>query len=193
MAEQLYFNNRDEWRTWLEQNHATEKEAWLVHYKKHTGKPGIPYEDAVEEALCFGWIDGLLRSIDSEKYALRYSPRKRNAIWSEANRKRAERLIRQGRMTEAGLIKISQAKESGEWQNATSREMLEIPPDLAKALAADEVAGLNFKRLPPSRRKQLIWWVTSAKKEETRRRRIDEIVRLVKENNDGNSDRDLSE
>ncbi len=167
----------------MEQNHASEKEAWLVHYKKHTGKPGIPYEDAVEEALCFGWIDGLLRSIDSERYALRYSPRKRNAIWSESNKKRVERMIEQGRMTQAGLEKIRQAKESGEWHNTTLREMLEIPPDLENALAADKETGRNFERLSPSRRKQLIWWVTSAKRKETREQRINEIVRLVEENN----------
>ena len=183
MTEQLYFANRSDWRAWLKQNHATEKEAWLVHYKKHTGKAGIPYEDAVEEALCFGWIDGLLRSINSDKYALRYSPRRRNAIWSEANKKRAERMIKQGQMTQAGLIKIQQAKESGEWHNATLREMLEIPPDLEKALAADKEALRKFKRSTPSRRKQLIWWVTSAKRKETRQRRINEIVRLAKENN----------
>jgi len=183
MAKQLYFTNRDDWRVWLEQNHATEKEAWLIHYKKHTGKPGIPYEDAVEEALCFGWIDGLLRSIDGEKYALRYSPRRIKSIWSEANKKRAESMIEQGRMTEAGLMKIRQAKENGEWHNAASRETLEIPPDLEKALASAKETRMNFKQLPPSRQKQLIWWVTSAKKKETRQRRINEIVRLVKENN----------
>ena len=187
MTKQLYFANRDDWRAWLEQNHATEREAWLAHYKKHTGIHGISYEDAVEEALYFGWIDGLLRSIDSDKYALRYSPRRRNAIWSEVNKKRAERMIDQGRMTQAGLTKIEQAKESGEWHNATLREMLEIPPDLEKALAADKEAKQNFERSAPSRRKQLIWWVTSAKREETRERRINEIVRLVKEHNDGNA------
>lgn len=188
MTKQLYFADRDDWRAWLEQNHATEKEAWLVHYKKHSDKPGIPYEDAVEEALCFGWIDGLLRSIDGEKYTLRYSPRRIKSIWSEANIKRAESMIQQGRMTEAGRTKVNQAKESGEWHNATLREMLEIPPDLDKALETDKQARSNFKRLPPSRRKQLIWWVTSAKKEETRRRRINEVVQLSKENKGGNSE-----
>lgn len=180
MTGQLHFTNRDDWRAWLEQNHATEKEAWLAHYKKHTGKSGIPYEDAVEEALCFGWIDGLLRSIDSEKYALRYTPRRRISVWSELNKKRAKKMIEQGRMTEAGLAKISQAKESGEWYKATSRERLEIPPDLKRALAADKEAGRNFKGLIPSRQKQFLYWVASAKKEETRQRRINEIIKMVK-------------
>ncbi|MFC1925444.1 YdeI family protein [Chloroflexota bacterium] len=185
MTGQLYFANRDDWRVWLEKNHATEKEAWLAHYKKHTGKPGIPYEDAVEEALCFGWIDGLLRSIDSEKYALRYTPRRKNSIWSETNKKRVERMIQQGRMTEAGLAKIRQAQENGEWRKAESRERLVVPPDLKKALAANKEAGRNFKGLAPSRQKQFIWWVTSAKKKETRQRRINEILRMVKGNGDG--------
>jgi len=186
MTKQLYFANRDDWRNWLERNHNTKKEAWLIHYKKHTGKPGIQYDDAVEEALCFGWIDGKLRSIDSDKYALRYSPRRKNSVWSEANKKRAERMIIQGRMAQAGLTKIRQAQESGEWHRATSRDMLEIPPDLEKRLVADKDAGLSFKLLTPSRQKQLIWWFTSAKREETRQRRIDEIIRLVKENNVSN-------
>jgi len=186
MTKQLYFTNRDGWRDWLQQNHATKKEAWLIHYKKHMGKAGIQYEDAVEEALCFGWIDGKLRSIDGEKYALRYSPRRKNSVWSEVNKKRAEKMIIQRRMAQAGLTKIRQAQESGEWHRATLREMLEVPPDLENRLVADKDAGLSFKRLTPSRQKQLIWWVTSAKREETRQRRIDEIIRLVKEYDDSN-------
>ncbi|MFC2009381.1 YdeI family protein [Chloroflexota bacterium] len=186
MTKQLYFANRDDWRDWLERNHTTKKEAWLIHYKKHTGKPGIRYEDAVEEALCFGWIDGKLRSIDSEKYALRYSPRRKNSVWSESNKKRAERMIIQGRMVQVGLTKIRQAQECGEWHRATLRDMLEIPPDLEKRLVADKDAGHSYKRLTPSRQKQLIWWITSAKREETRQRRIDEIIRLVKEDDNSN-------
>lgn len=179
--EYLYFTNRDEWRTWLEQNHAQKREAWLIHYKKHMGDSGISYEHAVEEALCFGWIDGLLRSIDGEKYALRYSPRKRNAIWAESNKKRAEMLISQGRMTRAGLEVIKQAKKSGEWHNATLRDKLIIPPDLDEALSLTKMGLRNFERLTPSRRKQLIWWITSAKRQETRKRRVSETVRLVQE------------
>ena len=179
MTDQLYFINRDDWRAWLEQNHDSNKEAWLVHYKKHTGKPSIPYEDAVEEALCFGWIDGLVRRIDNAKYAVRYSPRKRNSVWAESNKKRVQKMISQGRMTEAGLAKIKQAKDSGEWHNATQRETLEIPPDLKKALAANKKAEQNFYSLTSSRRKQFIWWISSAKRKETREKRINEILRLV--------------
>ena len=184
VTEQLYFADRDAWRAWLEQNHAIEKEAWLVHYKKHARKPGISYEDAVEEALCFGWIDGMLRTIDDERYALRYSPRRKNAIWSESNKKRAEQMMTLGLMTQAGLAKVRQAKESGEWDKATLREMLEFPHDLEKSLAVNKEAERNFQRLTPSRRKQLIWWVMGAKRKETREQRVKEIARLVAEKDD---------
>jgi len=178
MTGHLYFTNREEWRDWLVRNHATEKEAWLVHYKKHTGRPALSYEDAVEEALCFGWIDGLLRRLDAERYALRYSPRRKNSVWAVANMARVERMIEQGRMTEAGLAAVNRAKQDGEWDRATQRELLEVPPDLRKALAASESADRGFQRLTPSRRKQLIWWVTSAKTKATRDKRISETVRL---------------
>jgi uncharacterized protein YdeI (YjbR/CyaY-like superfamily) len=183
MGKPLHITSRDDWRAWLEENHATEKEIWLLHYKKHAGKPGIPYEDAVEEALCFGWIDGIMRRIDEEKYALRYSPRKSGSIWSETNKKRAERMIEQGRMTDAGLAKIKEAKKNGKWHKATLREdTTNIPLDLKKALEANEKARHNFESLAPSYRKQFIWWITSAKMHETRRRRIQKIVRLAEEN-----------
>jgi len=178
MSRHLYFANRDEWREWLARNHAAEKEAWLVHYKKHIARPALPYEDAVEEALCFGWIDGLLRRLDGEKYALRYSPRRKNSVWSEGNKARVERMIEQGRMTEAGLAAVNRAKENGEWDRAAQREALEVPPDLERALAASKAADRGFQRLSPSRRKQLIWWVASAKTKATRDRRIDSTVRL---------------
>jgi uncharacterized protein YdeI (YjbR/CyaY-like superfamily) len=147
----LYVASRDHWRTWLQENHGTEKEIWLIHYKKHTAKPSISYEEAVEEALCFGWIDSIMKSLDDEKYALRYSPRKRGSIWSEANKRRVERMISQGLMTEAGMAKIREAKESGEWQKATVREdTTNIPPDLEEALRANEKARHNFEGLAPS-------------------------------------------
>ena len=114
-TKELYVMNREDWRAWLEQNHATEKEVWLLYYKKHTGKPTIPYDDAVEEALCFGWIDSLVKRIDDEKYTQKFTPRKNRSVWSESNKKRAKRTIKLGRMTGAGLHKIRAAKKSGEW------------------------------------------------------------------------------
>lgn len=107
----MHFGHRNEWRAWLEENHATAQELWLVIYKKHTGKVGVTYEEAVEEALCFGWIDGVMKRLDAEKYALRFSPRKKGSVWSESNKRRVTKLIKQGRMTEAGLVKVKEAKE----------------------------------------------------------------------------------
>lgn len=181
--QQLYFTNRDEWRAWLEANHASAKEVWLVHYKKHTGKADLTYEDAVEEALCFGWIDGLLHRIDDEKYALRYSPRKKGSIWSELNKRRVRKLIKQGRMTEAGIAKIQEAKVNGEWRAARLRENeTNLPDDLTQALKTNMPAWHNFERLAPSHKKQYIYWITSAKTDKTRQRRVQETVRLVAEN-----------
>ena len=183
IGKQLRVTDRDEWRAWLAEHHATEKEIWLVIYKKHTGKPSIAYEDAVEEALCFGWIDGILKSIDAEKYTLRFSPRKSNSIWSESNKRRVAKLIRQGRMTKVGLAKIREAKKSGEWHKATQREdPTNIPPDLEKALRANRKTRQNFERLAPSHKKQFIYWITNARTRETRERRIQGTVRMAAEN-----------
>jgi uncharacterized protein YdeI (YjbR/CyaY-like superfamily) len=179
---QVYFVNRAEWRAWLKENQATASEAWLIHYKKHTGKPGLSLEEAVEEALCFGWIDSTLKPIDDEKYALRYSPRKRGSVWSEVNKRRVRKLIKQRRMTEAGLATVKEAKANGEWRAATLREdTTNIPSDLKQALQANPQAQRNFDRLAASHKRQYIYWITSAKTDKTRQQRIQEIVRLVME------------
>ena len=180
--EVLHFANGAEWRAWLEEHHAEEKEAWLVHFKKGSKTSALAYEEAVEEALCFGWIDGLLRSIDAERFTLRYSPRKPKSIWAESNKKRAEKLIREGRMTQAGLDKIAEAKKSGEWEAASRREDVDsIPPDLEQALQSHHHARERYLELPASQKKQLNWWISSAKREETRNKRIQAVVDLVVE------------
>jgi uncharacterized protein YdeI (YjbR/CyaY-like superfamily) len=117
----LYVTNREEWRTWLKENHETEKEIWLVFFKKNSGKPGIIYEDAVEEAICFGWIDSLVKKIDDQSYSQKFTPRTVKAGWSVSNKIRAERMIQQGRMTQAGLDKIREAKENGNWEKTPER------------------------------------------------------------------------
>jgi uncharacterized protein YdeI (YjbR/CyaY-like superfamily) len=117
----LYVTSAEEWRAWLQANHAVEKEVWLTFYKKHTGIPSLTFEEAAEEALCFGWIDSVMKRIDDEKYVLRHTPRKKGSNWSEVNKRRVAKLIEQGRMTEAGLAKIDEAKRNGEWDKATPR------------------------------------------------------------------------
>jgi uncharacterized protein YdeI (YjbR/CyaY-like superfamily) len=179
----LYLVTRDDWRAWLEANHATADEAWLILYKKHTGKPGLSLEDAVEEALCFGWIDGVLKPLDEERFALRYSPRKKGSVWSQINKRRVAKLIKQGKMTEDGLAKVREAKASGEWRAATLREdTTNIPADLKQAMKTNQKVWRNFESLAPSQKKMFLYWIISAKTNKTRQRRIQETIRLVAEN-----------
>jgi uncharacterized protein YdeI (YjbR/CyaY-like superfamily) len=178
LKQALYFKNNQEWRRWLEQNHSKEEEVWLIHYKKHSGKTSVSPSGAVEEALCFGWIDSKMKSIDEERYILKYSPRKAKSPWSNSNKERAEELIKLGRMTGAGLAKIETAKKNGYWDSAyTSRKKEKLPSDLRKALLEEPNAWLNFKSFANSYRNMYIGWVTSAKTEATRQRRIGEVVK----------------
>ncbi len=151
--------------------------------KAGSTQPGILYEQAVEEALCFGWIDGLMKSIDGESYALRFSPRKRGSVWSVSNQYRVEKLISQGRMTEAGLARVSEAKENGQWAAAQRREDTSIlPEDLVEALRLHP-DGLNgFENLPQSLKKQHIHWILTARTQKTRHARIEKTVQMVMKN-----------
>lgn len=183
ITEKLHVTNRDDWRAWLGQNYDTEKEVWLIHYKRHTGKPRIPYDDAVEEALCFGWIDSLVKKIDDEKFAQKFTPRKRKSKWSEANKKRVRKMIKEGKMKKAGLAKIREAKNNGEWfKTAPVEKKLEVPACIRKAFATNEKAQDNFNNLANGYKRQLVGWITSAKKEETRKRRLTEAVQLLEQN-----------
>ena len=172
------FRNRRKWRNWLSENHDKKNELWLVHHKKRTGTPSISLEDAVMEAICFGWIDGKLRSIDEDRYIVRYSPRRPNSVWSKINKDRAETLIRSGKMTAAGLAKIDEARQNGMWDTAyTNRRRDKIPPDLQKALEGDKDARTNFGNFANSYRNMYIGWVNDAKTDATRKKRIVEVVK----------------
>jgi uncharacterized protein YdeI (YjbR/CyaY-like superfamily) len=179
----LHVQNREEWRAWLQENHATQNEAWLVIRKNHVINPGVYYEEAVEEAVCYGWIDGFMKSADAESYYLRFSPRKRGSIWSVSNQKRVERLNAQGKMTEAGLATVREAQENGEWEAALRREdTSNLPEDVREFLTRHADALANFEQLPTSQKKQFLYWITSAKTEKTRQKRIQEMVNLVANN-----------
>lgn len=183
MSEELLVVDRSDWRKWLSRNHATMKVVWLVYFKKHTGNPGIPYEDSVEEALCFGWIDSLVKRVDDEKYIRKFSPRKTGSTWSETNKKRAEKMIAEGKMTEAGMVKVEEAKKSGEWFRKTpSKKELVVPPFIQEALNGNQKAKENFNRLAPTYKRHYIGWITSAKREETRVRRLEESLELLEQN-----------
>jgi len=179
----MQFASRDKWHNWLAAHHSTEKELWLIIYKRHIGKPGLSYQEALDEALCFGWIDGTLKRIDDEKHMIRFSPRRSRSIWSKANRGRAERLIAEGRMTGAGLAMIEQAKKNGEWYRELSNdEGAIVPPDLTESLKSNKKARKNFENFPPSLQEQFIYWITSAKRAETRTKRILETVARAERN-----------
>jgi len=173
----IHFRNRRAWRRWLEKNHHKETEAWLLHYKKQSWKTGIQHEEAVEEAICHGWIDSKLRSVDEEKYALKYSPRRKGSVWSEINKKIAMRMIDEGKMKRGGLEKIEEAKRNGKWASAySSKKQPSIPRDLEQALARNKTAWQNFHGLSNSHQTQNVFWIESAKRKETRRERIKAVV-----------------
>ena len=171
-----------EWRRWLAKNHATRDEVWLVYFKKHTGRPTIDYESSVEEALCYGWIDGILRRIDDERYARRFTPRKDNSNWSPSNKKRVARLIASKRMTKAGLGKVEYAREHGLW-NAPDRPDIDfdIPEELATALARNRKARTFFEGLTPGYQRRFIAWVATAKRPETRHKRVAASIELLEQ------------
>ena len=114
--ERIYIHDRTAWREWLGKNHSRKTGVWIVFFKKKTGKPSLPYEDAVEEALCFGWIDSLVKRVDEESYIQKFTPRKAASTWSASNKKRVQKMIRQGRMTPAGMLAIDEAKGRGSWK-----------------------------------------------------------------------------
>jgi uncharacterized protein YdeI (YjbR/CyaY-like superfamily) len=177
MENAVCFKDRGEWRMWLEENHDEKIYVWLALYKKESGKKRLTLEEAVEEAMCFGWIDGKLKRFDDEKFILRFSMRKANSVWSKINKERAERLIKSGKMTTAGLAKIEEAKKTGLWDSAyTSKTKESIPLDLEQALMKDNKAWNNFQNFANSYRNMYIAWVSNAKTAETRVKRIKKIV-----------------
>lgn len=173
---------RAEWRKWLAANHSISKGIWLILVKKGARLAGIMYSDAVEEALCFGWIDSRPGTLDTERYRLYFSPRKPGSVWSRLNKQRIRKLVKEGNMTSAGLTKIEAAKKDGSWNKLDAIDRLEIPMDLLEQLSANEEAKRNFEGFSPSSKKIILFWIASAKRDETRQRRIEETVRLAAQN-----------
>ena len=176
---QVYSKNRKEWRLWLQRHYRSKEGVWLVYYKKHTGKPSVPYIDAVEEALCFGWIDGQIKSIDKERYMQRYTPRKSSSNWSVVNIERAKRMIKERKMTAWGR----EVYEGGMKTSTIipSSKNFSVPKDLKTALEANQKARSNFQSFAPSARLAFVYWVTNAKTDTTRRERIEKTVKLSAE------------
>lgn len=177
----LYITNRNDWRRWLSEHHSREKEIWLVYYKRHTCKPRISYDEAVEEAICFGWIDSIIRRIDENSYCQKFTPRRKGSKWSKLNISRAEELARKGRMTEYGMKLYMEALANPGLLLADPPAPLLVkpPPDLVTELKSKGRAFGLFMGFAPSYRKNAIGWIESAKKPETRSKRIKEVAELA--------------
>ena len=178
----VYASSGQEWRQWLRENHSTCIGIWLIYYKVKSGKPSVKYSEAVKEALCFGWIDSKVKSLDAERYMQIFTPRKPKSVWSKLNKQYIEELTEQGLMTEAGLIKIEAAKLDGSWTTLDAIEALIIPDDLQLALQANEIAFQNFQAFSSTSKKNILLWVTSARRLETRLKRIEQTVNAAAQN-----------
>ena len=171
----------DSWREWLVEHGDHVNEIWLVYYKAGTGKTGISYNDSLEEALCFGWVDSLIQKIDEEKYARKCTPRKPGSKWSELNKHLVAKLVREGRMTAAGLARVDFDLQEAPLSRP-KRPELPLPAWLKAGLMTSPRAWENFSKMPPSHRRNYILWISDAKKDVTRQRRIQEaIARLEKD------------
>lgn len=182
----FYAKNRAQWRRWLSKYGEKEDRVWLILYNKAAETTSINYVEAVEEALCFGWIDSKANRRDDESRYQLFARRNPKSAWSELNKQRVKELIRQNKMEAAGLSSVEIAKANGAWDALSSIDKLEIPDDLGKALAKNTKARKNFQAFPPSIKKQLLHWISSAKRPETRIKRIAETVSLAAENQRAN-------
>ncbi len=182
MLQTLHITTRDEWRTWLAAHHASDSEVWLIYHKAGIGKPRIAYNDAVEEAICFGWIDSVVQRIDDASFAQKFTPRKNNAKWSAANITRLKRMVKAGRMTPAGMAVSAPVLTSARLPKAKPQ------PPAAVELSLDELeerlrqhprAWAYFETLAPSYRKNYLAWIRAAKRPETRERHLHESIDLL--------------
>jgi len=175
----VYAKTRAAWRVWLSKHHASKREIWLVYYKKASGKASVSYAEAVEEALCFGWIDSIVKSIDTARYAQRFSPRKRGSNWSRPNLERVARLIADGKMTPAGSVHVPGKRQAAAYRTKHERRIsgpTMAPSDLSLALRANVKAQAMWKGLAPGYRRTYVRWITDAKRPATRARRIEQAV-----------------
>ena len=175
--EAIYFANPDEFREWLEQHHDTARELWVGFHKKETGRPSLTWPQSVDEALCFGWIDGIRKSVSTEAYVIRFTPRKPTSIWSNVNIRKVEALVENGRMRPAGLraFEARDAKKSGIYA-FEQRKKARLAPVEEKAFRANKTAWKFFQAQPPGYRQIASWWVISAKRAETRARRLATLI-----------------
>jgi len=174
--EEVYAADRQTWRAWLADNHTSSPGIWLVFYKKSSRQPSVSYDEAVEEALCFGWIDSKFKPIDEQRYRQVFTPRKPRSNWSRLNKQRVEKMTAQGLMTAAGLEKITAAQQDGSWTALDYIADLILPDDLAEAFDAHPAALAGYQSLPPSHKKQVLSWLHSVKNPDIRRARVAQAV-----------------
>lgn len=184
--DQIHFINRLAFRSWLEKNHLTSPGIWMMFFKTQKSVGSISYKEALEEALCFGWIDSIVKKIDDARYLRKFTPRTNTSNWSEVNKKLVLTLIEKGQMTEAGLMKINSYRQTGQvnWSFRQQEENVnpEVPGFILSALAENEPALTNFKNLAPSYQQRYIRWISQAKRDDTLRRRLRESIDLLKKN-----------
>lgn len=173
--------SRAEWREWLQRSHADVTGIWLAVGKKGNQVTTLTYDDAVEEALCFGWIDSVVHKLDDDRFRQLFTPRKPRSTWSLLNKQRVERLIAAGQMTPAGMAAIEVAKANGSWESLDHVDAMTMPDDLSQALAAVTGASEGFSALSASRQRQALYWIGTAKRDETRRSRVEKVVSAAAE------------
>ena len=174
--ETIYASDRASWRDWLQQNHQLSSGIWLIYYKVKSDQPSVLYAEVVKEALCFGWIDSKVKSINEERYQQIFTPRKPKSVWSKLNKQYIAELIDQGLMTDAGLAKITAAQQNNSWTILDAIEALTMPADLIAALAINPIAQQNFEKFNNSSKKTILFWIESAKRPETRLNRIEQTA-----------------
>ncbi len=176
----MAFKSQKDWTTWLDKNHAKSAGVWLQIARKTGSVKSVPYAEALDVALCYGWIDGQKKGLDESTWLQKFTPRGSRSIWSKINRQKAEELIQSGRMTPAGLAAIERAKKNGQWDTAyDSQRTVSVPADLQAALDQNPAAKAFFATLDSANRYAILWRVQTAKKADTRARRIDEFVRML--------------
>ncbi|MBK8686465.1 MAG: YdeI/OmpD-associated family protein [Bacteroidetes bacterium] len=178
----FYPKSRQDWREWLQVNHDKKQSVWLIYYKKKSNIPTVTYSEAVDEALCFGWIDSKSKPIDEHKFMQFFSRRKEKSIWSKINKDKIERLTNEGLMTKAGFEIVEKAEQNGSWTILDEAEALIIPIDLEKEFETRPNAKQYFLTLSRSDKRNILQWLTLAKRQETRQKRITEIVELANQN-----------
>jgi uncharacterized protein YdeI (YjbR/CyaY-like superfamily) len=171
--------DRAAWRRWLAERHEQREAIWLVFHKKTSDGTGPSYEEAVEEALCFGWIDSTANKLDEHRNLQLFAPRNPRSTWARSNKERVARLEREGLLAPAGIAAIEVAKANGSWTALDAVERLEEPPELASALDANDAARESWNRFSSSSRKAILWWIVSAKRPETRAKRVEQTVRMA--------------